>query len=237
MGRTLEATGSICALAAALLLLAAAPAAASHGCRTSTSKGAEILAQSRDAVVFAKDKTHPTLGTQAIRYGCVFSTGTTHRLTPFTDFDNTFANLTLAGRYAAFSWDVEEGAGSTTNHTLYVYDLKTGRVERQVGDVAPGDPQGADSSTPVYAIVLKRNASVAWTASFMRKTGEEPVPGGHRDIIETIHQVHKIENEAADVRTKVDEGTDIEPDSLALSSSHRKVFWSRGGAARSDALR
>jgi hypothetical protein len=37
--------------------------------------------------------------------------------------------------------------------------------------------------------------------------------------------------------TKVDEGTDIEPDSLALSSSHRKIFWSRGGAARSDALR
>ena len=188
--------------------------------------------------MFAKDKTHSTFGTQAIHYGCVFSTGTTHRLTPFTVFDNTSANLTLSGRYAAFSWDVEEGADSNTNHTLYVYDLKTGKVERQTRDVAPGDPQGADSSTPVHAIALKRNASVAWKASFMRKIGEEPVAGGgHRDIIETIYQVHKIENEAGDVRTKVDEGTDTESDSLALSSSHSKIFWSRGGAARSDELR
>lgn len=225
------------ALAALASLALAAPAEATHGCRTSTSKGAHILAQTHDAVVFSKDKTHPSLGTQPIRYGCVFSVGTTHRLTPFTDFDNTFANVVLSGRYVAYSWDVEEGASSTINHTIFVHDLKTGELERRIGDVAPGDPQGADSSTPVYAIVLKRNASIAWTASFHRKVGEEPIPGGHRDIIETVFQVSKIEDDLGDSRTMVDEGTDVEPESLALANDHRRIYWSGGGAARSAPLR
>ena len=224
-------------VAAGALLVGAAPADARRGCPSSTSKGAKILAKTREAVVFSKSKTHPQLGSQAIRFGCMYRVGRNHRLTPFTDFDNTFANLRLAGRYAAFSWDVEEGAGSTTNHTLYVYDLRTGKVERRIGDVAPGETNGADSSTPVYAIVLKRNASLAWTASFDRKIREEPVPGGHSDVNETVFQVHKIDNELADRRTMLDEGADIEPDSLALGDDRRTVFWTRGGQPRSAELR
>lgn len=228
--------GSLIAVAAAALLVLAAPAGAS--CRASKSKGAKVLAQSREAVVFSKDKTYPPLRRQAIRFGCVFSVGTPHRLTWATDFDNSFTNLQLAGRYAAFSWDVEDAADSTANHTIYLYDLRTGKIAHRVGDVAPGDTQGANGSTLVYAIVLKRNASIAWLASFERKVGEEQLPGGAtREIWETVYQVNKVEHDLGNQRTMADEGTDIESGSLALSDNRRTISWIRGGTARSAPLR
>jgi hypothetical protein len=233
MGGLIRSTGSLIAVIAALLVIVA-PAAADRGCRSSTSKGAKILAQTRTAVVFVKDKTHRTLGTQPIRFGCMFRVGRTYRLTPFTDFDQQFGNLQLAGRYAAFHFDVEEGAGNSSHHTIRLYDLRTGRGQ----GIAPGSGPEPIGSELVQAIVLKPNGSIAWISSFERKIGEEPLPGGgSSEIRETVYPVTKIENGLGASRANVEEGTDIDRRSLALSRDRQTIYWIRGGVARSAPLR
>lgn len=212
----------VAALAAVGVL--APPSTAAAWAKCTAPKGAVVL-KTKDSVVYFRDqasKRYPNLGVQRIYYGCVFSVGKARRLNGWTDFDQHLGNWALAGRYVAFSYDVEEGAGDLGTPSIPTYDLRTGKLlKRQHSPVLPDKP-GWD----VHAIALKRNSSIAWISSYTEG-----------DDAHNVYQVHKLERDLGQQQTKVDEGTTIDPESLALGADRRSVFWTKDGATQSSSLR
>ena len=196
------------AAGAALALGAgAAPAAATHGCGSARSAGAEIVTKTRYGVIFTK---------RGNVYGCLGSQGTVRQLPDEGGgIDTTPPNgPVLGGRYVAYS-TVGSAAGDEFDR-LYVYDIRRGRRFLQV------------SSNFISDIVAKLNGSVAWTEG----STVDPAPGQP-----PVYQIRKFDNELREGVLLVDRGADIDPDSLVLGPERTEVRWVRGGVERSAPLR
>jgi hypothetical protein len=198
--------------------------AAAAKCPTSKSKGVTVVMRSSEAIVYhrqLRSSRYPSLGVQRIHFGCHRAVGKPRRLNGWTDFDKHIGNWALSGRYVAFSYWVEEGASDSATPSIVRYDLRTGRGGA-AGDVIDADEPGWQ----IHAIVLKRNASLAWIASFYEGSDAH-----------NSYQVHKVERDLGYAQSKVDEGDAIAPSSLALSADRRTVRWANQGTARSTPLR
>ena len=124
--------------------------------------------------------------------------------------------MRLAGRHVAFVSEYTAATGDALGAVVSVRDLRTGAFVRRFA--SPGDPNTDD----VTDLELRSNGAVAWIAR---------VVAGMPAI--TIKEVRVFP--ATDPHsTVVDSGTDVEPRSLALSST--TLYWTRDGVARSASL-
>ncbi|HEX8646312.1 MAG TPA: hypothetical protein VF715_05385 [Thermoleophilaceae bacterium] len=197
-----------------LLLLLAAPAEAAQSCAASKREGSKVLERSSEAVVFARGRKV---------YGCLRSRDVNRRL-PLGEVENALRveaeePIALAGRYVAYSviddWDPYE---DPTSH-LIVFDLARAEIVLDT----PGDN--------VADIALKRNASVAWIASWCvdcRYMGG----GGTR-----VRRWEGRRVELLDSYSYGGGGATIDLKSLELAGDRRSVTWQTGAGERSARLR
>jgi hypothetical protein len=195
-------------------------AVAATTCQASAAPGAKVVIASRKAIVYKRRESDPLRGKQWIHYGCLYSRDREWPLTQFVEFRQFLGPWALAGRYVAYAYDAEEAAGGEQNDEIHVVDLRTGKQKAGARQAAIGSTQG---ESRVHAIVVKRNASVAWIASFHEE-----------DFDNILFQVWAIEDGK---RRKLDEGRTIKPHSLALSANGKTLYWHAGSETRSENLR
>ena len=144
---------------------------------------------------------------EARLYACVHRTGRTRRVP--TDGD-AFGSVRIAYPFVAY---VEETAvsGFGAAEDLERFDLRVAASDTIVS-------VGGTTGVGIVDYVLARSGAVAWTA----------ITGGHEVYVEK----HDADGDAV-----LDQGFDIDGDSLALTRSGRRVYWMRGGAPRTATLR
>jgi hypothetical protein len=222
MTRKLFMTGAVIAVAG---LVPAPAASAHHGC-SAHARGGKITHKTRESHVFEKNDHW---------YGCAAKVGRP-RLLPGLDTitarrfgDGTVpTHITLSGVFVAYErYTIYPAGGAGDTQTdLYVVDLRNGKVVVDEDATAPR-PQTEDRW--VDRIVLKRNGSVGWIST--RETY-----GVYPDFTLT-YEVHRHSlDPAAPGRATLDEGTDIDRESLRLSADRRAMTWTRGGQPKSAAL-
>lgn len=200
--------------ALAVLLLVAPSADAASRCAASKREGSKVLERSSEGVVFARGRKV---------YGCLRSRDVNRRL-PLGDVEDaerveSEEPVALAGRYVAYS--VIDGWGPYDDPTrhLIVFDLARAEIVLDT----PGDN--------VADIVLKRNASVAWSASWC--SGCRYMDGGGT----RVRRWEGDQVEVLDAYTYGQQGATIELKSLALSADRRSVTWQTSAGERSAPLR
>lgn len=207
---------SLLVLSAALLSLALTePAFASHGCAGSA-RGARVVTQTRDAIVFVKRQRV---------YGCLDSVGSTRRLPGLdpvgTEPGDAGALFTLSGAFVAFERFFVEPAGAETHSRVIVFNLRNGQTP--VNDPATSIVPTAEDSV-VESLEVKRNGSVAWIG---RRSGGPTA----------VYEVHRRSlAPSAPGNVVLDEDGDIGPRSLGLSADRRTIFWLNGADPRSGTL-
>jgi hypothetical protein len=116
----------------------------------------------------------------------------------------------LAGRYVAYE-RYASGTREDDHHLVRVLDLATGRTR---STAASGDRTGAgDGATTALRVTAKGVA--AWIA---------------RDRQGTL----VVELFRAGLRTELDEGPQIDPRSLAVSTT--RIYWINGGTPKTSAI-
>jgi hypothetical protein len=197
------------AIAAAAILMAPATAAAARRCAPEQDR---VVARSADAVVFHGDQ---------VVFGCLIPKGRRWRLPaqdPIGPPETVIGGYRLAGRFVAYESSAEG------YESVYVFDLRRGKTL----SAAPGATADPDDEVPpdpsVEALVLRRSGSIAWIGGISRRAGGN-----------TEYEVHAVSARRPRRDRVLDRGSDIDPDSLALSRSGR-VYWRHGGEARSAVL-
>jgi hypothetical protein len=147
-------------------------------------------------------------GDELSLYACLRRTGRVRRLT-YGDID--YSSVRLAAPYVAYD-DVEDGSGGVFEFIERV-DLRTGR-EKQVAELGTLFGEGSQLGD----LVVARSGAVAWTAV--------------KDENGT-----SVEKYDADGAGTLDPGPDVDPGSLALTASGKRVYWTRGGVPQSAPLR
>jgi hypothetical protein len=142
----------------------------------------------------------------------------------FGPLQNLISDLHLAGAYAAYA-----GSGPFINHedvstqptyTVATWNLLTGKIATHPAcSAAPGGPPGGG---PAVVLALKSDGAVAWTCR-RAVEGTQPTPAPPAYV-----EVHVADSNGARV---VDQGTAIDPVSLALSA--HDIYWSDNGQPRS----
>jgi hypothetical protein len=198
-------------MAAALaLLVAAAPADAAtrNKCRTSsTTGGAKILKRTPAVVVFTKRLGY---------YGCAYSGGPIKQLLDEGGgiHERGDSAPRISGRYVAYA-TLGSAIGDEFDRVV-VWDLKEGKLKFRAG------------STFVQDLDVKSNGSVAWTQVSVVAAAQ-----GQSRWYEVL-AASTVDREGA---VLLDRGTDVDPQSLALSPERESVRWTRGGSQRSSPLR
>lgn len=217
----LWACGTTLVAAAILALPAVAPA--ESRCAASRAEGTKVVFASRKAVVYKRRETKPGDGKQWLHYGCLYARDREWPLSSgFAEFSQDFGPWALAGRYVAFGYEYEEAAPDVAYEEIHVFDLQNGKQKYRVSTPTEGSPKGESS---VHALVLKRNASIAWISSY------------HDDYPHVLFQVWEVETDRGGKRRKLDEGDAIRPHSLARSDNGKTVYWRVGSETRSAKLR
>lgn len=219
-------------LAFALMLTVGSLFPASAEARSCPSRSHKaVVARGPEAMVFRKAETgnldRDRRVSQYIYYGCHFKTNVRRRLNDFTDFDQFIGNWRFSGRYLAFTYEVEDGADSTTTPSIVVRDLRIGE-RAGYSPVTTADTMWSPGNTPVYQLVSKRTGSIAWASSIERRGGAS---------IPTEYQIHAANGGFGRPGTMLEDGTDIDPRSLMLSNDRRTIHWTKGGEPRSAPLR
>jgi hypothetical protein len=193
------------------VLLPALPAEAKrHSCAAKHSKTA---VRDRRVRIFYSDRG----GLPEYR-ACFYRDGRRRRFT--TGNEDGLGEIRLRTPYVAW---VELGSGSgTTFETLYSGNLRTGRSRELASFYAPQGPYGRD----LRGLVLSETGSVAWISD---SYGLGPDNQQHHDVA--------VLKRDADGRGTLDPGPTVDPDSLALSRSGRRVYWTNAGEPRSARLR
>jgi hypothetical protein len=199
----------LCALA--LLLLAAPAADAAQRCAASKRSGSTVVERSSEAVVFARGRKV---------YGCLRSRDVNRRL-PLGDLEKGTIDkpMVLAGRYVAYGVSDYRDPYDDPTTNLIVFDLA--RAEIVLDTLADR----------VADIVLKRNGSVAWIASWCR---------GCRYMEAQGTRVSRWDGGRVDTLDSYTAGSGddtIELKSLELSSDRRSVTWRTSAGERSARLR
>ena len=187
-----------------LVLALAFPAAATAApCETS---GSTTLVETRFAVIFEKDKAYR--GDRVpVLYGCVKSIDRFRRLGRKQIVPTDDALLRLEGRYAAHLL-----RGSFSGD-LVLRDLRTG--DRVFNWPLP---QSSGQQEIVHAIELKRDGSLAWI-----QESSAAMVSTRRVLIRGLS--------GAEPRV-LDEGPQIDPQSLAANRANTRLYWTNDGAAR-----
>ncbi len=220
----------VCVFVAAALLAAPQTASAQRdreGCFEHLSRTSRMIDETRFGIVFRKGD---------YVYGCIYSTGRIRRLPeqdPLGPPVTSVGALRLDGRYVGYGVEDEEGGAQ-----VLLYDLKTGTREftaSPLSEQTTGDPNVGRYTFRIRSIVVKANGTTAWIGEGARKVGEEPVPGGTRDITEPVFEVvvRGPDDPGSDA---LDSASDIGPRSLAKSADEHTLYWTRGGTARSAPL-
>ena len=202
----------------ALLATLALPSAASagHGC-SKHARGGQIVTKTKEAHVYVKGDVY---------WGCAARTRTPRRLpeldtvSSVRDFGDGRApvRFTLGGIYVGYGrYTVyPAGGGGDTQTDVLMVDLRTGKLAWKVR--ATLDPNQSRSSY-LEALVVKRNGSAGWINE-------------HHTI-----SVHRFSNSPGSIgRIRLDEGDDIDRESLALSADRTTLMWARGGQPKSAPL-
>jgi hypothetical protein len=143
-------------------------------------------------------------------YGCLYSTGRVWELPSYRTYTNYLNHVALSPPYVAYG---DAGSSSmASSESVWVFNLRTGKAT---------DGPNFQSPTILHQLVLTRFGAIAWISY----APGLPPPGG---------EVEKLDR---DGRTKLDPGPDIGPNSLALTRSGYRVYWSNGGQARLAPLR
>jgi hypothetical protein len=143
-------------------------------------------------------------------YGCLYSTGRVWELPSFGDYNSYLDHVVLAPPYVAYG---DAGSSSmASSESVEVFNLRTGK-----------HTHGPNFQSPsiLHQLVLTRFGAIAWISY----AAGRPPPGG---------EVEKLDS---DGRTKLDPGPDIGPNSLALTRTGYRVYWSNGGQPRLAPLR
>jgi len=165
--------------------------------------GGKTVVRTKALRIFTKvnrETSHPDY------YGCLYRKRTAFRLNVRDDYGVSVdrRRLLISGRYVALVQHLGSGAGSDTDIVI-VTDLATGRALEGPGSTNEGDS--------VLDLVLKANGSAAFIL-------EREVPGGLE------HEVFIITPAGSRL---VDQGLDIDPESLKLSPDGRLVTYSKAG--------
>ncbi len=203
-------------------------AEASHGC---WNRPSVTVVRSTEARVFQKRvrlsgrETDGAPGYRMVDYGCHYRKRATYRLAQQGEFGIAGverAPLALSGKFAAYVQRFASAAGGD-NVEVTVCDLVTGRVARRFS----GSESNFDSSLQVLDLVVKRNASTAWTS-------EERLQGPDGSVDRVEYQVHAVDTSGR--RRIVDRGPGIDPRSLELASDRRSFAYVEDGERRSVPL-
>lgn len=215
-------------LLAALALLVIAPQADAkkkHGVPCAKRPAVTLLQNSR-ARVYSLPRTGGD-----VAFACLLKRSKAYRLGFTSECQNETqaTDYRLAGRYVGYV-TTSCGLVSGTDDVV-VRDLRTGHVKWAAG-AATGDPSAsAEPSTYVDDLAMKADGSVVWMGSY-------DAAGSGKD---QDHQVWKHEPGSPEGGTLVDRGTDIDVDSLALSSRTpesglTRFYWVRAGGVKSSTL-
>lgn len=145
-------------------------------------------------------------------YGCLYSTGRVWELAGSLDPSNNYLDhIVLAPPHVAYA---DVGVTSQgTGEDVAVVDLRTGKHTYGPHFFLP---------TGLHQLVLTRFGAIVWI-------GFGPAGGSsYRAWVEKLDR---------DGRTMLDPGPDINPNSLALTRTGYRVYWSNGGQARLAPLR
>lgn len=200
-----------------LTVFCGALAPASEAARLCRPSGAKVVAVGTQGTVYKVGRTQAT-----IRYVACYGRRTKPLRLGGDDCFNADepSQFVLAGRLLAYvNTTCDTVSGSDT---VIVVDLRT-RKRRYEAAATSTPAAAADVYAGVEALAIARGGEVAWIATYQ-------VPGGQPRTYE-VRRSTPVRGESL----LLDAGTDVRPDSLAVSPS--LVYWTRGGAARSAPLR
>jgi hypothetical protein len=217
---------SILAAALALVVLAPQADAKKKHRAPCSARHSTTLLQTKKARVYSV----PRLGGDTA-YACLFKKRKAYRLGFTSECQNETqaTDYRLAGRYVGYVTTSCELVSGTSD--VVVRDLTTGHV-KWAGQAAAGTQTGPeDPSTDVRDLAMKPDGSVVWMGRYDANSS-----GQNQD-----NQVWKLEPGAPSGGTLVDGGTDVAPDSLALSNSTpasglTAFYWMRAGVTKSGTL-
>lgn len=184
-------------------------------------KGSRTIAASAEARVFAKGRSV---------FGCLYGVNRRFKMhgaelheDPFYD---VIGLVRLAGPFVAYSTNFGDSRRVDNSTILVVRDLRDGRTLHQWGD-GPGYNAGPHSalSVRITDLELAPSGSVAW----IREGQDTDLAGA--PVGPPRRTVFKFDQGS---ETSLDSGTEIEPGSLAFSSSI--VYWTKGGAPHSSTI-
>jgi hypothetical protein len=201
-------------------LVAPTPASAASKC---SGKGAQGLASTSSARVFSL----PSGGERKV-YVCLFSQNKRRFLGWLQECQNQVAarEFRLVGPYVAY---VEYRCGLIAGSDIVVVrNIKTNKIVHSASGATGTEDQNQEATTTVTGLELAATASVVWIGEFDADSG-----GGIGNSPNDSRQVWKIET-SADSSAMVDQGNDIDPDSLALGrrkGTANPFYWTKGGTA------
>jgi hypothetical protein len=201
--------------AAALLIPASAQTRRASAC---ASAGSKTVLASRYARVFTKPRIVRPRYRVRRWYGCLYSRGAKIPLATVGEpgiFTTAVSEPHLSRAFVGLGLEYEGPAGGNYGQ-IRVVNLRTGRA--LVNELAADGDEGA-SITGVPDLALKANGSVAWIVAVRQGSGT----------------VYRVMRHDVNGRAVLDSGADIDPSSLALSSS--TLYWTRAGQPHSAELR
>jgi hypothetical protein len=204
------------ALAAAALLVPASPEAQSTS--ACASSGSKTSLASRYVRVFTKPRIVRPRYRVRRWYGCLYSRGAKIPLATVGEpgiFTTAVSEPHISRAFVGLGLEYEGPAGGNYGQ-IKVVNLRTGRA--LVNEpAAEGDEETRTTGVPDLA--LKANGSVAWIVAVRQDSGT----------------VYRVVRHDLNGRAVLDSGSDIDPSSLALSSS--TLYWTRAGQPHSAELR
>jgi hypothetical protein len=202
-------TAVVVALALAAGGAASRQESGAHAVSPCSPAGGQTIAQDSEARVYS-------VGHNV--YGCVLSTGATHKLgmNSFCNDGNAVDHVALAGTVTAYGIDACGIDTGTT--TVFVRQLVTGEVLHRNAATSRVTVEGYGA---IGSIVVKPDGSDAWI-------------GLNHSIVrsDTVTEVHKDDHGGSSL---LDSGRRVHPGSLTLARS--QLSWIDGGSTRHATLR
>jgi hypothetical protein len=195
-----------------LVVLASGADARRHSCRGA---GAHVVKRAPEGRVYRFDQ-----GPREGAWACAYRFGRSYKLDEPSDGLDTGRPFAFAGRFFAYWVAGCEAEGSQCTSALHAMNMANGRDRHfSLTSILP-ECEPNDCRDRVGRIVLKRNASVAWTAT------QPDAYGSRTQVLRIDHRGRKL----------LDSGKRIARRSLRLCGRRRHVCWRSAGRQRSATL-
>ncbi|HEX8054639.1 MAG TPA: hypothetical protein VF517_16755 [Thermoleophilaceae bacterium] len=200
----------LCAVLAAVAYAITAPApaaAAGNSCRAESLKsGNTVTVANRTGVIFESRRLQQTVA-------CTYKH---RRLVKLRGVCCQFARFQLGSRYLGFSYRLDEAFNEVDE--MGVFDLKTGK---RVPFSKQSGPATVDTGGYVESFQVTAKGGLVWVQGF-KNGDDEPDPN---DV--AVRTIARGETPQTLDRGKID------PDSFAVSSGGKTVYWSNDGTVKS----